>query len=77
MKMFIKFLGIVFLGLGLMQLADLAFYLMNKEDSYLFNMGLVVFGIIFVAFGYLGLFMLKVLKPEQEEEGKEKEENEL
>jgi hypothetical protein len=77
MKMFIKFLVIVFLGLGLMQLADLAFYLMNKEDSYLFNMGLLVFGIIFVAFGYLGLYMLKVLKPEQEEEVKEKEENEL
>jgi hypothetical protein len=32
---------------------------------------------VFVAFGYLGLYMLKVLKPEQEEEVKQKEENEL
>ena len=79
MKMVIKFLVIVFLGLGLMQLADLAFYLMNKEDSYLFNMGLLVFGIIFVAFGYLGLYMLKVIKPEEEvkEEVKQEKEEEL
>jgi hypothetical protein len=75
MKMVIKFLVIVFLGLGLMQLADLAFYLMNREDSYLFNMGLLVFGVVFVAFGYLGLYMLKVIKPESKEEVKK--ENEL
>jgi predicted membrane protein len=77
MKMVIKFLGVLFTGLVLMQLADLAFYLMNRSDSYLFNMGLLVFGVVFVAFGYLGLYMLKVLKPEQEEEVKQKEENEL
>jgi hypothetical protein len=76
MKMVIKLLVIVFLGLGLMQLADLAFYLMNKEDSYLFNIGLIVFGIIFVAFGYLGLYMLKVIKPEEEVEEEVKQEKE-
>ena len=76
MKMVIKFLVIVFLGLGLMQLADLAFYLMNKEDSYLFNIGLLVFGIIFVAFGYLGLYLMKVIKPEEEVEEEVKQEKE-
>jgi hypothetical membrane protein len=47
---------------------------MNRPDSYLFNIGLLIFGILFVAFGYLGLYLLKVLKPEGEEE---KEENKL
>ena len=54
MKMVIKFLVIVFLGLGLMQLADLAFYLMNRSDGYLFNLGLILFAAIFVGFGFLG-----------------------
>lgn len=66
MKIVIRFLVIVFLGLGLMQLADLAFYLMNRSDGYLFNLGLILFTVIFVAFGFLGLYMLKVIKPEEE-----------
>jgi predicted membrane protein len=77
MKTVIKVLVGIFLGLGLFQLVDLSLYLMNQSDTYLFNIGIVLFGIIFVAFGYLGLYMLKVIKPEQEEEVKEKEENEL
>jgi len=79
MKMFIKFLVIVFLGLGLMQLADLAFYLMNRSDGYLFNMGLILFAAIFVGFGFLGLYMLKVIKPEEEvkEEVKQEKEEKL
>jgi len=74
MKTVIKVLAILILGLGLVQLTDLALDLMNRPDSYLFNIGLLIFGILFVAFGYLGLYLLKVLKPEDEEE---KEENEL
>jgi len=74
MKTVIKVLAILILGFGLVQLTDLALYLMNRPDSYLFNIGLLIFGILFVAFGYLGLYLLKVLKPEGEEE---KEENKL
>lgn len=76
MKTVIKFLVIAFLGLGLMQLADLAFYLMNRSDGYLFNLGLILFAAIFVAFGFLGLYMMKILKPEEvkEEVKQEKEE---
>jgi hypothetical protein len=74
MKTVIKVLAILILGFGLVQLTDLALYLMNRSDSYLFNIGLLIFGILFVAFGYLGLYLLKVLKPEGEEK---KEENEL
>ncbi len=79
MKTVIKFLVIAFLGLGLMQLADLAFYLMNRSDGYLFNLGLILFAAIFVAFGFLGLYMLKVIKPEEEvkEEVKQEKEEEL
>ena len=79
MKTVIKFLVIAFLGLGLMQLADLAFYLMNRSDGYLFNMGLILFAAIFVGFGFLGLYMLKVIKPEEEvkEEVKQEKEEKL
>lgn len=71
MKTLIKVLAGLIVGFGLVQLTDLALYLMNRSDSYLFNIGLLIFGILFVAFGYLGLYLLKVLKPE------DKEENEL
>jgi ABC-type antimicrobial peptide transport system permease subunit len=66
MKTVIKVLVGLFLGLGLVQLVDLSFYLMNQRDTYLFNIGIVLFGIIFIAFGYLGLYLMKVLKPEEE-----------
>ena len=76
MKTVIKFLVIAFLGLGLMQLVDLAFYLMNRSDGYLFNLGLILFAAIFVAFGFLGLYMLKVIKPEEEVKEEVKQEKE-
>ena len=49
---------------------------MNQPDTFVFNIGLVVFAIVFIAFGYLGLYLMKVLKPEQvkEEVRQEKEE---
>jgi hypothetical protein len=66
MKTFIKFLAGLFLGLGLVQLTDLGLYLMNRPDSYLFNLGVLILLIVFVAFGFLGLYVMKVLKPEEE-----------
>ncbi len=74
MKTVIKVLVGLFLGLGLVQLVDLSFYLMNQRDTYLFNIGIVLFGVIFVAFGYLGLYLMKIIKPEKEEVKQEKEE---
>ena len=62
-----------FWGFGLVQLTDLALYLMNRSDSYLFNIGLIMFAAIFVAFGFLGLQLLKVIKPEEVEEEVENE----
>ena len=74
MKTVIKALVGLFLGLVLVQLVDLSFYLMNQRDAYLFNIGILLFGIIFVAFGYLGLYLMKIIKPEKEEVKQEKEE---
>lgn len=76
MKTVIKILAGLLVGLGLVQLVDLAFYLMNQPDTFVFNIGLGVFAVVFVAFGYLGLYLMKVLKPEQikEEVKQEKQE---
>jgi hypothetical protein len=67
MKTFIKILAGLILGFGLIQLTDLGLYLMNRSDSYLFNLGIVMLAIVFVAFGYLGLYLMKIIKPEDEE----------
>jgi ABC-type antimicrobial peptide transport system permease subunit len=79
MKTVIKVLVGFFLGLGLVQLVDLGMYLLNRPDSYLFNLGVLVLGIVFVAFGFLGLYVMKILKPEEEvkEEVKQEKEEEL
>jgi len=66
MKTVIKVLVGFFLGLGLVQLVDLGMYLLNRPDSYLFNLGVLVLLIVFVAFGFLGLYLMKILKPEEE-----------
>jgi heme/copper-type cytochrome/quinol oxidase subunit 4 len=73
MKTVIKVLAGLILGFGLVQLVDLVFYLMNQEDTYLFNIGIVLFGVVFAAFGYLGLYLMKIIKPEKEEVKQEKE----
>ena len=62
MKTVIKVLAGLIVGFGLVQLTDLALYLMNRSDSYLFNIGLIMFAAIFVAFGFLGLQLLKIIK---------------
>lgn len=77
MKTVIKVLAGLLLAFGLVQLTDLGFYLMNQPDTFVFNLGIVVLAIVGVAFAYLGLYLMKVLKPEQvEEEGKQEEINE-
>lgn len=76
MKAVIKILAGLLVGFGLVQLTDLAFYLMNQPDTFVFNIGLVVFAIVFVAFAYLGLYLMKVLKPEEEVKEEVKQEKE-
>ena len=66
MKTVIKILAGLILAFGLVQLMDLGLYLMNRPDSYLFNLGIVVLAIVGVAFAFLGLYLFKVLKPEEE-----------
>jgi hypothetical protein len=65
MKTVIKILAGLILAFGLVQLMDLGLYLMNRPDSYLFNLGIVVLAIVGVAFAFLGLYLMKVLKPEE------------
>ena len=79
MKTVIKVLAGLIVGFGLVQLTDLALYLMNRSDSYLFNLGLIMFVIILVAFGFLGLYLMKIIKPEEEvkEEVKQEKEEKL
>lgn len=72
----IHVLAIILAGIVLGQLLDFSFYLMNQSDTFVFNIGLVVFGTVFVAFGFLGLYLLKVLKPEKEEKEEVKQEKE-
>ena len=76
MKTVIKVLAGLIVGFGLVQLTDLALYLMNRSDSYLFNIGLIMFAAIFVAFGFLGLQLLKIIKPEEVEEEVKQEKEE-
>ena len=53
MKTVIKILVVLFLGLGLVQLVDLGLYLMNRPDSYLFNLGVVILAAMGVSFAFL------------------------
>jgi ABC-type antimicrobial peptide transport system permease subunit len=76
MKTVIKVLVGFFLGLGLVQLVDLGMYLLNRPDSYLFNLGVLILGIVFVAFGFLGLYVMKIIKPEEEVKEEVKQEKE-
>ncbi len=76
MKTVIKVLVGLFLGLGLVQLVDLGMYLLNRPDSYLFNLGVLVLLIVFVAFGFLGLYIMKIIKPEEEVKEEVKQEKE-
>lgn len=74
MKTVIKVLAGLLLAFGLVQLTDLGFYLMNQSDTFVFNLGIVVLAIVGVAFAYLGLYLMKVLKPEEEVKQEKEEE---
>jgi hypothetical protein len=74
MKTVIKVLAGLIVGFGLVQLTDLGLYLMNRPDSYLFNLGIVILAIVGVAFVFLGLYLLKVIKPENGVKQDKKEE---
>ena len=74
MKTVIKVLAGFFTAFVLIQLIDLGFYLMNQSDTFVFNLGVAVLAAVFVALGYLGLYLMKVVKPEKEEVKQEKEE---
>lgn len=67
MKTVIKVLVGFFTAFALIQLIDLGFYLMNQSDTFVFNLGVAVLAAVFVALGYLGLYLMKVVKPEKEE----------
>jgi mannose/fructose/N-acetylgalactosamine-specific phosphotransferase system component IIC len=79
MKTVIKVLAGLILGFGLVQLTDLGLYLMNRSDSYLFNLGIVVLAIVGVAFAFLGLYLMKIIKPDKEvrEEVEQEKEKQL
>jgi hypothetical protein len=68
MKTVIKVLVVLFLGLGLVQLVDLGLYLMNRPDSYLFNLGVVILAAMGVSFAFLLLYVIKMIKPENKKE---------
>ena len=68
MKTVIKILVVLFLGLGLVQLVDLGLYLMNRPDSYLFNLGVVILAAMGVSFAFLLLYVIKIIKPENKQE---------
>jgi hypothetical membrane protein len=76
MKTVIKVLAGLIIAFGLVQLTDLGLYLMNRPDSYLFNLGIVVLAIVGVAFAFLGLYLMKVIKPEEEVKEEVKQEKE-
>ena len=76
MKTVIKILAGLIIGFGLIQLTDLGLYLMNRPDSYLFNLGIVVLAIVGVAFAFLGLYLMKIIKPEEEVKEEIKQEKE-
>jgi len=64
-KKFIKILVLLILILGLVQLGDLSFYLMNQPDTYIFNIGLIAFILLIVAFIYIVLYLVKVFNSEE------------
>ena len=45
MKKIAIVIGILLVTIGLVETIDLSFYLMNRPDTYLFNLGLVLFGL--------------------------------
>jgi hypothetical protein len=57
MKKIAIVIGILLVTIGLVETIDLSFYLMNRPDTYLFNLGLVLFGLQLLGFAAIGGFM--------------------
>jgi|LauGreDrversion4_2_1035121.scaffolds.fasta_scaffold2141405_2 hypothetical protein len=68
MKTVIKVLVGLFLILGLVQLVDLGLYLMNRPDSYLFNLGVLILAAMGVVVAFLLLYIARIIKPDVKEE---------
>lgn len=54
MKKIAIVIGILLVIIGLVETIDLSFYLMNRPDTYLFNLGLVLFGLQLLGFAAIG-----------------------
>ena len=54
MKKIAIVIGVLLVMIGLVETIDLSFYLMNRPDTYLFNLGLVLFGLQLLGFAALG-----------------------
>ena len=61
MKKIAIVIGILLVTIGLVETIDLSFYLMNRPDTYLFNLGLVLFGLQLLGFAAIGSFMYDLL----------------
>jgi glycopeptide antibiotics resistance protein len=68
MKTVIKVLVGLFIVLGLIQLVDLGLYLMNRPDSYLFNLGVLILATMGVVVAFLLLYIARLIKPDVKEE---------
>jgi hypothetical protein len=54
MKKIAIVIGVLLVIIGLVETIDLSFYLMNSPDTYLFNLGLVLFGLQLLGFVTIG-----------------------
>jgi hypothetical protein len=61
MKKIAIVIGVLLVMIGLVETIDLSFYLMNRPDTYLFNLGLVLFGLQLLGFAAIGGFMYDLL----------------
>jgi hypothetical protein len=77
MKKVIEVLALILVAIGLAELLDLSFYLMNQSDTYLFDLGIISFAITFIAFGYLGVYAVKLLNPKLETQINQQEKEKL
>lgn len=57
MKKIAIVIGLLIVFIGLIEMADLSFYLLNRPDTYLFNLGLVLFGLQLLGFSALGIYI--------------------
>ena len=72
-------IGILLVIIGLVETIDLSFYLMNRSDTYLFNLGLVLFGLQLLGFAAIGGFIYDLIsrwsKDEEPQKPKKKNKN--